>query len=67
LKVKLPRVRGKRVSVRVRAGGRRVKVRRGVARVRLRGAKVRVVIVQRSRFKGKLRTKRTVRVYRACP
>jgi hypothetical protein len=66
LTVKLPRVRGKRISVRVRAGGRRVKVRRGVARVTLRGAKVRVVIVQRARFKGKLRTKRTVRVYRVC-
>lgn len=63
--VKLPRVKGKRISARVRVNGKRVKVRRGRARVTHRG-EVRVVIVQKVRRGGKLRTTRTVRVLPPC-
>ena len=68
--MKLPKVRGKRVSVRVRAGGKRVRVRRGVAYVRVRekqrGRRVKVRIVQRYRRGGETRVKRTRRVVRVC-
>lgn len=68
LVMKLPRVRGKLLSVRVTANGRRVKVRRRVAYVKLRkrGSTVRVVVLQRVRSDGKVRTRRTVRRYRVC-
>jgi hypothetical protein len=68
--LKLPRRRGKVVSARVTALGKRAKVRRGVAAVRLEkarpGARVRVRIVQRVRRGKRTRTYRTTRTLKIC-
>jgi type IV secretory pathway ATPase VirB11/archaellum biosynthesis ATPase len=66
--MRLPRRRGKVLRVRVTVAGKPVKVRRGVAYVRLRkpGSRVKVVVVQRVREGGQVRTFRSFRVYRVC-
>jgi hypothetical protein len=68
--MKLPRVRGKRVRVRVTVGGQRVRVRRGVAYVRLRerqrGKLVAVRIAQVHRVGSERRVKRSMRILRVC-
>jgi hypothetical protein len=68
--LRLPRRKGKAVSTRVTALGRKAKVKRGVAAVRLQkakpGAKVRVRIVQRVRRGKRVRTYRATRTLRIC-
>ena len=68
--MKLPRRKGKVVSTRVTALGKRAKVKRGVAAVRLGkarpGARVKVRIVQRVRRGKRTRTYRTTRILKIC-
>jgi hypothetical protein len=66
--LRAPRVKGRVLSTRAPAGGRRLRVRRGVAYVRLtrRGVTVKVRFTQRVRRGGRTVTVRTTRSLRVC-
>jgi hypothetical protein len=68
--IRLPRRKGKLLSAKVTALGKRAKVRRGVAAVRLQtarpGARVKVRIVQRVRRGKRVKTYRTTRTLKVC-